>query len=152
MLEQGALAGYRVQDVAVEVHFGKEHPVDSSEAAFKTAGRMAFKKAFREAHPVLLEPIVHLEVTIPSKYTGAILSDLNPKRARVEDQDSLPGDLTVIKAIAPLAEMTRYAAQLGSITQGQGSYTMEFSHYDIVPGNVQKQIVDRAKMHEEEEE
>jgi elongation factor G len=152
VLEQGALAGYRVQDVAVEVHFGKDHPVDSSEAAFKTAGRMAFKKAFREAHPVLLEPIVHLEVTIPSKYTGAILSDINTKRARVEDQDSLPGDLTVIKAIAPLAEMTRYAAQLGSITQGQGSYTMEFSHYDIVPGNVQQQIVSKAKMHDEEEE
>ncbi len=152
VLEQGALAGYRVQDVAVEVHFGKEHPVDSSEAAFKTAGRMAFKKAFREAHPVLLEPIVNLEVTIPSKYTGAILSDINTKRARVEDQDSLPGDLTVIKAIAPLAEMTRYAAQLGSITQGTGSYTMEFSHYDIVPGNVQQQIVSKTKMAEEEEE
>ena len=112
--------------------------------------RMCFKKAFREARPVLLEPIVHLEVTVPSKYTGAILSDLNTKRARVEDQDSLPGDLTVIKAIAPLAEMTRYAAQLGSITQGQGRYTMEFSHYDIVPGNVQQQIVSKAKMTEEE--
>ena len=152
VLEQGALAGYRVQDVAVEVHFGKDHAVDSSEAAFKTAGRMAFKKAFREAHPVLLEPIVHMEVTIPAKYTGAILSDLNTKRARVEDQDSLPGDLTVIKAVAPLAEITRYAAQLGSITQGQGSYTMEFSHYDIVPGNVQQQIVSKAKVTEEEEE
>ena len=152
VLDQGALAGYRVQDVAVEVHFGKDHPVDSSEAAFKTAGRLAFKKAFREARPVLLEPIVHMEVTIPSKYTGAILSDINTKRARVEDQDSLPGDLTVIKAIAPLAEMTRYAAQLGSITQGTGSYTMEFSHYDIVPGNVQQQIVSKTKMTEEEEE
>ncbi len=152
VLEQGALAGYRMQDVAVEVHFGKAHDVDSSEAAFKTAARMCFKKAFREAHAVLLEPIVHMDVTVPSKYTGAILSDLNTKRARVEDQDSLPGDLTVIKAIAPLAEMTRYAAQLGSITQGQGSYTMEFSHYDIVPGNVQQQIVSKAKMTDEEEE
>ncbi|MBI2805825.1 MAG: elongation factor G [Planctomycetes bacterium] len=152
VLEQGALAGYRIQDVAVEVHFGKAHDVDSSEAAFKTAARMCFKKAFREARPVLLEPIVHMEVTIPSKYTGAILSDINTKRARVEDQDSLPGDLTVIKAIAPLAEMTRYAAQLGSITQGTGSYTMEFSHYDIVPGNVQQQIVSKAKMTDEEEE
>jgi elongation factor G len=152
VLEQGALAGYRVQDVAVEIHFGKDHPVDSSEAAFKTAGRMAFKKAFREARPVLLEPIVVLEVTIPSKYTGAILSDLNTKRARIEDQDSLPGDLAVIKGKVPLAEVTRYAAQLGSITQGQGSYTMEFSHYDMVPGNVQQQIVSKAKLHEEEED
>ncbi len=152
VLDQGALAGFRMQDVAVEVHFGKSHDVDSSEAAFKTAARMCFKKAFREAHAVLLEPIVHMDVTVPSKYTGAILSDLNTKRARVEDQDSLPGDLAVIKAIAPLAEVTRYAAQLGSITQGQGSYTMEFSHYDIVPGNVQLQIVSKAKMTDEEEE
>ena len=152
VLEQGALAGYRMQDVAVEVHFGKYHDVDSSEAAFKTAARMCFKKAFREARPVLLEPIVHLEVTAPSKYTGALLSDLTTKRARVENQDSLPGDLAVLKAIAPLGEMTRYAAQLGSITQGQGSYSMEFSHYDIVPANVQQQIVSKAKMADEEEE
>jgi elongation factor G len=152
LLERGALAGYRIQDVAVEVYFGKDHPVDSSEAAFKTAGRIAFKNAFMAARPALLEPIVHLEVTIPSKYTGAILGDLNTKRARIENQDSLPGDLAVIKAIAPLAEVTRYAAQLGSITQGQGSYTMEFSHYDAVPGNVQQQIVSKAKIAHDEEE
>lgn len=152
LLETGALAGYRLQDVAVEVYFGKDHPVDSSEQAFKTAGRMAFKKAFQSARPVLLEPIVHLEVTLPSKYTGAILGDLNTKRARIENQDSLPGDLAVIKGIAPLVEVTRYAAQLGSITQGQGSYTMEFSHYDQVPGNVQQQIVSKAKLVEEEED
>ena len=120
--------------------------VDSSEAAFKTAGRMAMKKAFLAARPVLLEPIVNLEVTVPSKYTGAILGDLNTKRARIENQDSLPGDLAVIKGKVPLAEVTRYAAQLGSITQGQGSYTMEFSHYDMVPGNVQQQIVSKAKL------
>ena len=123
LLERGALAGYRIQDVAVEVYFGKDHPVDSSEAAFKTAGRIAFKNAFLAAHPVLLEPIVELEVTMPTKYTGAILGDLNTKRARIENQDSLPGDLAVITAQAPLAEVTRYAAQLGSITQGQGSFT-----------------------------
>src|SRR5205085_1956176 len=153
LLERGALAGYRMQDVAVEVYFGKDHPVDSSEQAFKTAGRIAFKNGFLAARPVLLEPIVDLEVTVPSKYTGAILSDLNTKRARIENQDSLPGDLAVIKAKAPLAEVTRYAAQLGSITQGQGSYTMEFSHYDQVPGNVQQQIVSKAKVaHDEEDE
>ncbi len=152
LLERGALAGYRMQDVAVEVHFGKDHPVDSSEAAFKTAGRMAFKKAFLAARPVLLEPIVKLEVTVPSKYTGAILGDMNTKRGHVENQDSLPGDLTVIYASAPLAEVTRYAAQLGSITQGQGSYTMEFSHYDTVPANVQQQIVAKAKLAEDEED
>jgi elongation factor G len=152
LLERGALAGYRIQDVAVEVFFGKDHPVDSSEAAFKIAGRMAFKTAFLQARPVLLEPIVNLEVTVPSKYTGSILSDLNTKRARIENQDSLPGDLAVIMAKAPLAEVTRYAAQLGSITQGQGSYSMEFSHYDQVPGNVQQQIVSKAKVAADEED
>ena len=101
---------------------------------------------------MLLEPIVELEVTIPSKYTGDILAILNTKRARIENQDSLPGDLAVIKAKAPLAEVTRYAAELGSITQGQGSYTMEFSHYDMVPGNVQQQIVSKAKVAHDEDE
>jgi elongation factor G len=152
LLVGGALAGYRLQDVAVEVYFGKDHPVDSSEAAFKIAGKAAFRKAFLAAHPVLLEPIVKLEVTIPSKYTGAILGDLNTKRAHVENQDSLPGDLAVITAIAPLSEVGRYAAQLGSITQGQGSYSMEFSHYDQVPANVQQQIVSKAKIRHDEEE
>jgi len=152
LLERGALAGYRIQNVAVEVFFGKDHPVDSSEAAFKTAGRIAFKNAFLAARPVLLEPVVILEVTAPSKYTGAILGDLNTKRARVENQDSLPGDLAVITAKAPLAEVARYAAQLGSITQGQGSYSMEFSHYDQVPGNVQQQIVGKAKLGADEDE
>jgi elongation factor G len=152
LVERGALAGYPIQDVAVEVYFGKDHPVDSSEAAFKTAARMAFKKAFLAARPALLEPIVTLEVTCPRQYTGSILGDLTTKRARVENQDSLPGDLAVITAKAPLAEVTRYQAQLNGITQGQGSFTMEFSHYDQVPGNVQQQIVAKAKVHADEEE
>jgi elongation factor G len=152
LLERGALAGYRIQDVAVEVYFGKDHAVDSSEQAFKTAARIAFKNAFLLARPALLEPIVNFEVTIPSKYTGAILGDLNTKRARIENQDSLPGDLAVIMGKVPLAEVTRYAAQLGSITQGTGSYTMEFSHYDVVPGNVQQQIVSKAKVAKDEDE
>src|SRR5204863_533779 len=116
LLERGALAGYRLQDVAVEIYFGKDHPVDSSEQAFKTAARIAFKNAVLAARPILLEPIVHFEVTVPSKFTGAILSDLNTKRARIENQDSLPGDLAVLTGIAPLAEMTRYKAALDSIT------------------------------------
>ena len=152
LLERGALAGYRIQDVAVEVYFGKDHPVDSSEAAFKTAARIAFKNAFLAARPVLLEPIVRIEVTVPSKYTGAILGDLNTKRARIENQDSLPGDLAVISGTAPLAEMMRYKASLDSITGGTGSYTMEFSHYDQVPGNIQQAIVKNAKLAADEEE
>jgi elongation factor G len=152
LLERGALAGFRLQDVAVEVYFGKYHDVDSSEAAFKTAARIAFKNAVLAARPVLLEPIVHIEVTVPAKFTGAILSDLNTKRARIENQDSLPGDLTVILGIAPLAEMTRYKAALDSITAGSGSYSMEFSHYDQVPANVQQQIVKTAKVVADEDE
>jgi elongation factor G len=152
LLERGALAGYRLQDVAVEVYFGKYHEVDSSEAAFKTAGRIAFKNGVLAARPVLLEPIVHFEVTVPSKFTGAILGDLNTKRARIENQDSLPGDLAVIIGHAPLAEMMRYKAGLDSITGGSGSYTMEFHHYDQVPGNVQQQIVKSAKVAADEDE
>jgi elongation factor G len=152
VLERGALAGYRIQDIAVEVHFGKYHDVDSSEAAFKTAARQAFKKAFLSARPALLEPIVKLEITVPGKYTGAVLGDLPTKRAHVENQDSLPGDVTVIYARAPLAEVARYAAQLGGLTQGQGSYAMELSHYEMVPANVQQQIVARSKVAADEDE
>jgi elongation factor G len=152
ILEQGAIAGYRMQDLAVEVYFGKYHDVDSSEAAFKTAARQALRKAVKTAHPVLLEPIVKLEVTVPSRFTGAILGDLNTKRGQVENQDSLPGDLAVISAKVPLAEVTKYAAQLGSITQGQGSFTMDFSHYDLVPPMIQKQIESKAKVMGDEDE
>lgn len=152
MLERGVLAGYRIQDCAVEVHFGKYHDVDSSEAAFKTAARQAFKKAFLAARPSLLEPIVKLEISAPTKYTGAILGDLPTKRAHVENQDSLPGDITVIYARAPLAEVARYAAQLGGMTQGQGSYAMELSHYEMVPAVVQQQIVSKAQLKDDEDE
>ncbi|MBA4189082.1 MAG: elongation factor G [Planctomycetaceae bacterium] len=152
MLERGVIAGYRIQDCAVEVHFGKYHDVDSSEAAFKTAARHAFRKAFLAARPALLEPIVKLEITVPSKYTGAILGDLPTKRAHVENQESLPGDMTVIYARAPLGEVARYAAQLGGMTQGTGSYAMELSHYDMVPANVQQQIVSKSNLKDDDEE
>ena len=138
--------------MAVEVYFGKSHDVDSSEAAFKTAGRIAFKNAFLAARPVLLEPIVHIEVTVPSKFTGAILGDLNTKRSRIENQDSLPGDVAVISGIAPLSEMARYKAALDSITAGTGSYTMTFSHYDQVPAMVQANIVKNARVVVDEDE
>jgi elongation factor G len=126
MLDRGVLAGYRIQDCAVEVHFGKYHDV--------------------------LEPIVKLEITVPSKYTGAVLGDLPTKRAHVENQDSLSGDMTLVYARAPLAEVAKYAAQLGGMTQGQGSYAMELSHYEMVPANVQQQIVSKATLKDDEEE
>jgi elongation factor G len=153
MLERGMLAGYRVQDCAVEIHFGKYHDVDSSEAAFKTAARHAFRKAFLAARPSLLEPIVKLEISAPAKYTGAILGDLPTKRAHVVNQESAAsGDMTTVFARAPLAEVARYAAQLGGMTQGTGSYAMELSHYEMVPLAVQQQIVSKSHLAEDEEE
>ncbi len=152
LMERGALAGYRMQDVAVEVHFGKYHDVDSSEAAFKIAARRAFQAAFLLARPVLLEPIVHLEVTVPARFTGAVLGDLPTKRGHVENQETLPGDQTLIQARAPLSEVARYAAQLNGMTQGQGSYTMELSHYEQVPASVQQQVVAKATMKADDDE
>jgi elongation factor G len=149
---RGVIAGYRVVNVAVEVHFGKYHDVDSSEAAFKTAGSMAFRNVFQQAKPGLLEPIVKLHVTVPGSKLGDISSDMSGRRGRVLGMDSAGGDLQTVTAEVPLAEVTTYARSLSSITGGQGSYTMEFSHYDVVPGNVQKEIIDKAVLKEEEEE
>ena len=135
-IERGVIAGYKVQNVCVEVHFGKHHPVDSSEQAFKTAGSMAFRNVFQQAKPSLLEPIVRIEVTVPTANVGDINSDMSGRRGRVLSMDSAGGDLQTVIAEVPLAEVTTYARSLSSITGGRGSYTMEFSHYDIVPGNV----------------
>ena len=145
LLERGALAGYRIQDVAVEVYFGKDHPVDSSEAAFKTAGRVAFKNAFLQARPVLLEPIVNVEITVPAAKFGDITADLSTRRGHITGMDSLPGGLQIIRAEVPLAEVLTYASQLKSMTGGQGSFTMEFKSHEPVPPNVQQQIVEKYK-------
>ena len=151
-LERGVIAGYHVQNVCVEVHFGKHHPVDSNEQAFKTAASMAFRNVFQQAKPALLEPIVKLEVTVPGAKVGDISSDMSGRRGRVLGMDSAGGDMQTIIAEVPLAEVTTYARTLSSITGGQGSYTIEFSHYDVVPGNVQKEIIEKAAMKEEEED
>ena len=116
-----------------------------------TAARHAFRKAFLAARPVLLEPVVKVEVTAPAKFTGTLLGDMATKRAQVENQDTLPGDLNVLVARAPLSEVAKYAAQLGGMTQGQGSYTLEFSHYEQVPATVQQQVVTKAAVKHEEE-
>lgn len=151
-MEKGVLAGYQVQDVACELFFGKDHPVDSNETAFRTAASMCFRNVFREAKPVLLEPIVTAEITVPSEKLGDITSDLNGRRGRVEGMDGAPGGFQVIRAKAPLSEMMTYARSLSSMTGGQGSFTLEFSHYDVVPPNEQQKIVAAAQMHKEEEE
>ncbi|HUT10707.1 MAG TPA: elongation factor G [Thermoguttaceae bacterium] len=151
-LERGVIAGYRVQNVCVEVHFGKHHPVDSSEQAFKTAASMAFRNVFQQAKPALLEPIVKIEVTVPGANVGDISSDMSGRRGRVLGMDSAGGGMQTVTAEAPLAEVTTYARSLSSITGGQGSYAIEFSHYDVVPGNVQQEIIAKAALKEEEED
>lgn len=151
-LERGVIAGYQVQNVGVEVHFGKYHDVDSSEAAFKTAGSMVFRNVFREARPGLLEPVVTLHVTVPSDKLGDINADMSTRRGRVLGLESAGGDLQTVSAMVPLAEVTTYARSLSSLTGGQGSFTMEFSHYDVVPGHIMKEIIEKAVLHPEEEE
>jgi elongation factor G len=136
---EGVIAGYPVVDVRVRVYDGKYHDVDSKEIAFIIAGRNAFADAFEKARPVLLEPMVHVEIEVPSRFMGDITGDLNTRRARIQGMDSA-GDRQIIKALAPLAEMQTYSTQLRSVTAGEGSFTMDLAHYDVVPGNIQAQI------------
>jgi len=150
-MAEGVLAGYPVVDVKVELIDGKTHPVDSKDIAFQIAGRGAFKEGFMKARPTLLEPIVEMEVTVPAENVGDIQGDLASRRGRPQGQEMLPGGMAVIKASVPLAEVADYASRLSSITGGQGSYTMELSHYDPVPSNVQQQIIDQHKKELEEQ-
>ncbi len=141
VMETGVVAGYRMQDVKVSVYDGKHHPVDSKEVAFRSAGKGAFIDAIQKAKPVLLEPIVNIEVTIPAENMGDIAGDLASRRGRVLGQDMLAGNMIVVKAQVPLSEVTQYSSQLKSVTGGRGSYSMTLSHYELVPSNVQQQIV-----------
>jgi len=152
VLKQGVVAGCPVVDVKVSLVDGKTHPVDSKDIAFQIAGRQAFKKAFAMAKPILLEPIVQVEVFVPTQFVGDITRDLAGKRGTIQGQDMLPGDQACIKATVPLAEVANYASQLKSVTGGQGSFVMELSHYDVVPPNVQQQIMAAYKPRGEEEE
>jgi elongation factor G len=151
MLEEGAIAGYPIQDLKVSVYDGKHHPVDSKEVAFIAAARRAFLDALNKAKPVLLEPCVNIEVTVPNEHMGDITGDLSGKRGRIQGADMLSGDMASIKALVPLAEVSNYQNQLKSVTGGQGSYTMEFSHYEAVPMNVQQQIIAQYKPKTEED-
>jgi elongation factor G len=143
-MEQGVIAGYPVVDVRCALVFGKYHPVDSSEAAFKTAGSVGFKAAFTQANPVLLEPVMHVEVTVPSEFAGDIMGDLNTRRAHIHGMTP-DGPNTSIEASVPQSEMLRYATDLRSMTQGRGTYTMRVSHYDPVPAHLQARIVEEHK-------
>ena len=141
VMQTGVVAGFPLQDIKVSIYDGKHHPVDSKEVAFRAAGKGAFIDALRNAKAVLLEPIVNMEVTIPAENMGDIAGDLASKRGRVVGQEMLAGNFIVIKAQVPLAEIKQYNSQLKSVTGGRGSYSMTLSHYELVPPNVQQQIV-----------
>jgi elongation factor G len=141
---KGYLAGYPVVDFRVILYDGSYHDVDSSELAFKIAGSLAFKKSMEQAKPCLLEPIMNVEITVPENYAGDIMGNLNGRRGRVQGMEPKGGS-TVIKASVPLAEMLTYASDLTSMTQGRGTYSMEFDHYDIVPQAIADKIVTNAK-------
>ena len=144
-MEQGVIAGFQVQDCTCELYFGKDHPVDSNETAFKTAANRCFREVFQQANPVLLEPIVKLEITVPDSHLGDITSDLNTRRGRMEGMDNAGGGFQVVTAKVPLSEVTTYSRSLSSMTGGQGAYTYEFSHYEPVPPQEQSKIVAASK-------
>jgi elongation factor G len=138
--DRGVLAGYPVVDIQAKLYDGSFHEVDSSEMAFKIAGSMAFKEAIKKAKPILLEPIMSIEVVTPEEYMGDVIGDLNSRRGRVQNIERR-GNAQVIKAQAPLAEMFGYATDLRSKTQGRATYTMQFSHYNEVPKGVSEGII-----------
>ncbi|MBV8879768.1 MAG: elongation factor G, partial [Planctomycetaceae bacterium] len=150
-IEKGVIAGYPVVDVEVEVYDGSYHDVDSGPASFELAGSKAFKDAFAKSKPVILEPIVHIEITVPSKFMGDITGDLNSRRGRIEGMDS-QGPMQVVRAHIPMIEIMDYETQLRSVTGGEGSYTTEPSHYDVMPHKLAEGVIAKAKKPVEEDE
>ena len=150
VMNEGAIAGYALQDIEVTVYDGKYHPVDSKEIAFSTAGRHAFLDAIKNAGPQILEPIVSVDVTVPDAFMGDITGNLAGRRARISGTESLRGGQVTIQADIPLSSLSDYHTELKSLTQGQGSYSMEFSHYDPVPSNVQQDLIKAFKSKDEE--
>ncbi|NWG12775.1 MAG: elongation factor G [Acidobacteria bacterium] len=149
--QRGFLAGYPVVDFRVILYDGSYHSVDSSELAFKVAGSLAFKKAMEEADPVLLEPIMNVEIYAPQEYAGALTGDLTSRRGRLQGMD-MRRDTQIIKAQVPMAEMVSYAPALTSMTGGRGTYHMEFSHYDEVPAHIAQKIIEEANKERKREE
>ncbi|MBI2922588.1 MAG: elongation factor G [Planctomycetes bacterium] len=144
VMERGVVAGYPVVDVKVEIYDGKEHPVDSKDIAFQTAGREAFKLCVQQARPVLLEPIAKVEVTVPAEKMGDIMGDLSGRRGRIQGSET-SGKYAIITAQIPQAEIKNYASELRSITGGEGDYAVEFSHYDVVPSMIAETIIEKYK-------
>jgi elongation factor G len=149
--ERGFLAGFPVVDFRVSLYDGKYHDVDSSDMAFKIAGSLAFKEAMKQARPALIEPIMHVEIYAPDQYSGDLMGHLSSRRGRISGSESRAGSV-VIKAQVPFAEMLSYANELTSMTQGRGSYSMEFSHYDFVPAELAEKVIAAHKPHHAGEE
>jgi elongation factor G len=149
-LEGGVVAGYPVMDVRVIVYDGKHHSVDSKEIAFVTAGKKAFMAAVREARPVILEPVVNVEITAPDSAMGDITGDLASKRGQVSGTTNSSGGQVVVRGLVPMSELAGYQSRLNAMTSGQGRYTLELSHYDPVPPHMQQQLV--AQYHVKDEE
>ena len=149
--ERGFLAGFPVTDFRVSLYDGKYHDVDSSDMAFKIAGSLAFKEAMKQARPALLEPIMHVEVYAPDQYSGDLMGHLSGRRGKISGSETR-GASVVVKAQVPLSEMLSYANELISMTQGRGSYSMEFSHYDFVPNEIAEKVIAAHKPHHTGEE
>ena len=143
-MENGVVAGYPMVDIAVTVYDGSYHDVDSSEMAFKIAGSMGFKSGAEKANPVILEPYMKVEITVPEEYMGDVIGDINSRRGRIEGMEARNG-AQVINAFVPLAEMFGYATDLRSKTQGRGNYSMEVDHYEDVPRNIAEAILLKTK-------
>jgi len=143
-INHGVLAGFPVVGLTAKLHFGSYHPVDSSEMAFKTAASLAYKSGLPQANPVLLEPIGYLKVTIPDSNMGDIMSDLSKRRGSPMGMNMQDG-MQVVEAEVPMAEMSSYAIDLRSMTQGRGSFTYEFVRYEPAPRDVQQKVMDEAK-------
>ena len=150
-IKKGVLAGYPMVGLHAKLYDGSYHPVDSSEMAFKTAARIAYKKGCMDASPVLLEPIMHVEVLVPDEYMGDVMGDMNKRRGRIMGMNQVDG-LQQVVAEAPLAEMFKYATDLRSMTQARGSFSMKFERYEEVPGDVAKKIIESAQKDEDEDE
>jgi len=141
---RGYLAGFPVVDFRVILYDGSYHDVDSNDLSFQMAGRIAFKKAMEVAKPTLLEPIMHVEITVPDEFAGSIMGDLNSRRGRIQGMDNKAGN-TIVKSEVPMAEMLTYGVDLTAMTQGRGSFNMEMHHYDVVPGQLQEKIIEKAR-------
>jgi elongation factor G len=150
-MQTGVLAGFPVVDVKVRFYDGKSHEVDSSEMAFKPAAIMAFKNGVKEANPVLLEPIMKVEVTVPDEHIGDMIGDLNSRRGRVLGVEGR-GNYQVVQANVPMSEMLKFAPDLNSKTGGRGTFTMEFSHYEEVPAQMAEKVIALAKKDKEKED